>query len=347
LPNVELIQVYMKRKFRAARLRPKGNKKAIKFYSDLQVEWAKFIPVLKKYDLTPVEFLSIPGDAPKDFTSDREYRPGLRSQRNPRNRYIAKVGSKFYPLESIMEQMITRIGQCFNLKIADSKLRIIDGQIRFLSKYFLKGGEQLTHGAEIYEYSLGKENYKELAENKDESEFFSFEMTCGAITGLFPENADRIISDYIEMLTFDAIIGHNDRHPYNWGVIVPISKKRNPRFSPVFDTARALFWNIPEKRIVQMISDDAQLEKYIKGCRPPICWEKENVDFFDLIGLIWKEFPRFQKSIEKFLDPGKLVDISRMISNEFGSMLSTERFTLICRCLSQRQQRLIDKIVEL
>lgn len=337
----------MKRIRRVPTIRAGRNLKEVKVYSDRRVEWHRFIPELKKFELQSVDSLSISGDAPKDFSIDREYRPGHRSQQHPTDKYIAKVGSKFYPLESVIEQIITRIGQCLGVNIADSKLRILDGQVRFLSRYFLKSGEQLTHGAEIYEYSLGKDNYKELSENKEESDFFTFEMTCGAINSLFPEYAERIIAGYVEMLCFDAIIGHNDRHPYNWGVIVPLKKSRNPRFSPVFDTARALFWNISEKRVVQMLTDNIQFETYILGCSPPICWEMEDVDFFGLVGLIWKEYPIYRIHVEKYLDATVMDTVSLMMTLEFSQLISKERFELIKRCLHRRQGRLIEVVTEM
>jgi hypothetical protein len=109
----------------------------IKHLADYQKDWRRLIPSLRKFELEPVKFLSIPGDAPKDFITDGEYRPGHRSRRHRRESYIAKVGSKFYPIESITEHLNTRIGQAFGLFIADSKLRMIDGQVRFMSKYFL------------------------------------------------------------------------------------------------------------------------------------------------------------------------------------------------------------------
>lgn len=319
--------------------------KEIKYESDYQINWAKHIPKLKNYELKSVDFLTISGDAPKDFISDREYRPGHRSKRNPKDKYIAKVGSKFYPMESVIEQFITRIGQCLDLNIADSKLRMIDGQVRFLSKYFLKKSEQLTHGAEIYEASIGKENYAELSESKREAEYFTFQMTCEAIRELFPDNDKMIIGGYVEMLTFDAIIGHNDRHPYNWGVIVPLRKNRLPRFAPIFDTARALFWNIPEIKAVKMLANKASFESYIKKCSPPISWdEKESVDFFELIALIWKEFSFCRKHIEKFLSADKLNVAAEVLDKEFIELLSKNRHELIKRCLHQRQANLAKAI---
>lgn len=202
--------------------------KVIKYYADYQLPWNSLIPRLREYSVETVDFLSMAGDAPKDFITDSEYRSGHRTRQQQSESYIAKVGSKFYPNESITEQLITEIGKIYSLKIADSKLRVVDRQVRFMSKYFLNRKiEQLTHGAEIYEYSLGKENYAQIAEKKSES-VFTFEMTREALRSLFPEHAEKIIKGFVEMLTFDALIGHNDRHPYNWGVIVPVQKSRAP-----------------------------------------------------------------------------------------------------------------------
>ena len=341
------VRSLMKRRLRVPKIRQKSFVKAIKFESDCQTEWHKYIPELKNFKLQSVKFLTISGDAPKDFICDREYRPGHRSSQYPFEKFIAKVGSKYYPLESIVEQLITRIGECFDVRIAKSKLRTVDGQVRFLSRYFLKGGEQLTHGAEIYEYSLGKENYKELSEQRKEAEYFTFQMTCETIRELFPEDAERIVQGYVEMLTFDALIGHNDRHPYNWGVIVPLRRSAKPRFSPIFDTARALFWNIPETKVVLMLSDKAAFEAYVRKCEPPIGWDgKKNIAFFELIGVIWNEFPSYRANIEKFLDVRLLKEFAEVLDKEFGDLLSQDRRELINRCLHLRQKTLIDNIFQ-
>ncbi|MBS1813226.1 MAG: HipA domain-containing protein [Acidobacteria bacterium] len=323
------------------------HKKPIKYFADYQLEWDALIPTLRKYQLEKVDFLSITGDAPKDFVTDSEYRPGYRSRSQKQDRFIAKVGSKFYPNESIVEQMITRIGQTYGLKIADSKLRMVVGQVRFMSKFFLKREvEQLAHGAEIFAYSLGKENYVALQENKKERDYFTFQMTEEAIKESFPGYEQKIMQGFVEMITFDALIGHNDRHPYNWGVIVPI-KKGAPRFSPVYDTARAFFWNVPETRVRQMLSDQQQLAKYVSNCQPPIGWDTEqNVAFFRLIGLIWCHFARYRRNVDKFLGEVPLTNTLKMIDKEFNHLMSAERRELIKRCLHQRQRHLVQTVAE-
>lgn len=316
--------------------------------SDYQIEWEKVITNLEERSIVKwqqVSFLSVMGDAPKDFVTDREERILQRTQKIPFDRYIAKVGSKFYPIESIIEQYLTHIGQCYGLKIADSKLRIVAGQVRFMSKYFLHKDEQLTHGAEILALSIGKEEYKEIEEKKMESEYFSFQMVCEAITDAFPDENEEIISGLIEMLAFDALIGHNDRHPYNWGVIVPLRKDKKPRFSPVYDTARALFWNVPENRVKQMMTDQKQVEKYIRKCEPPFCWDKEvNVDFFRLIGLIWNSYERCRDKLETFLNIAPLEESIQILDTEFSRLMSAERRELIKRCLYLRHKLLSEAI---
>lgn len=332
-------------------VRPRGTvipKKDIKYICDFQTDWAAYIPRLRNFTLESVDFLSITGDAPKDFITDREYRPGHRGRRERQVSYIAKVGSKFYPNESITEQLITRIGQLYGLRIADSKLRIVGEQVRFMSKYFLRRhSEQLTHGAEIYELSVGRENYAELADQKREREYFSFQMTLEAISNAFPTYEKNIVPGYVEMLSFDALIGHNDRHPYNWGVIVPISKGRALRFAPVFDTARALFWNKPDNKLPQIITNPHSLEAYIRGCKPPICWDGEpNVDFFRLIGLIWNGYEEYRGNIEKILLESPLKNSLEIVDEEFGPLMCAERRTLIKMCLTKRQQYLCRAVDE-
>lgn len=309
----------------------------VKYDSDRQINWSKHIKELKNYKVLPVTFLSITGDAPKDFVMDREYRPGHRSKRNPYDRYIAKVGSKFYPLESITEHLMTRIGESIGLNIAGSKLRTLQGQVRFFSKYFLRRGEILTHGAEVYELCLGKKNYAQLAESKTEAEYFSFQMTCESIESCFPDHADGLKKSYVRMLVFDAIVGHNDRHPYNWGVIEPISVRGKPRFSPVFDSARGLFWNIPENKVRAYLDNPAGLSSYIDGCKPPVNWDgREGVGFSELIGLIWRDYPLFREDIEELIGQHDEQLVERILFEEFEGLFSSERRVLIQRCLAQR-----------
>jgi hypothetical protein len=200
----------------------------------------------------------------------------------------------------------------------------------------------------LFEIIFGKEDYGKLAQTKKEHKVLSFQMVCEAVRESFPEYEIKIVSGFVEMLTFDALIGHNDRHPYNWGVVVPIRKAEAPRFSPIFDTARALFWNKSEETVSQMLTDKRQFEKYIKDCKTSVCWDGESkIDYFRLIALVWKDYDVYRPNIERFFPEEHLINTLKVLENEFGELMSKARMELIAQCLRLRRERLIDAVTKI
>jgi hypothetical protein len=147
------------------------------------------------------------------------------------------------------------------------------------------------------------------------------------------------------MLAFDALVGNNDRHPLNWGVIVTTSGDLPPCFSPVFDTARALFWNTRESDVRTILSNEQKLEKYIRKSRPQIGWDNlKDLNHLDLVSKIYGDFPVYRSQIDKYIyceldDKGEC-----MINKEFGRLMSESRRELILKCLRQRQRLLRDTV---
>lgn len=85
--------------------------------------------------------------------------------------------------------MINRIGQVLGLHMNEIELRRVNGQLRFLSKYFLKKNENLIHGAEICgEHLEDMVMAKEIADDKQNSrELFTFEFIKEALRSVFPQ----------------------------------------------------------------------------------------------------------------------------------------------------------------
>jgi len=48
------------------------------------------------------------------------------------------------------------------------------------------------------------------------------------------------LKEFVKMLLFDAIVGNNDRHFYNWGLLPTYVTKKKPIFAPIYDTARGV-----------------------------------------------------------------------------------------------------------
>lgn len=318
----------------------------IRHFSDIQPNLSSIPRVIKRdrYKAESTASLSIHGDAPKCFLLLREHRDDRPRQTRERwIQYIAKVGIKWYPLESITEHLLTRIGEVFGFDVAQSKLRIVGEQLRFLSCYFLKPAELLTHGIEVFQHHLDVDFVQRIAAARVEQDFYTYKTVCAAMRDRFPDDYDRIMPRLIEMLAFDAIIGHNDRHPANWGVITPIAKAGRPRFSPIFDTARALYWNVAERKMSRFLTDPQVFDGYIRRSKPQIGWDGvDSIGHFDLIREICVHVDTCGPIFGKFRSTELVDSCVAMMDAEFSELLSAERRQLIARTLRRRHELFLE-----
>ncbi|MEX0661364.1 MAG: HipA domain-containing protein [Balneolaceae bacterium] len=323
-------------------------KEKILKYSGILRNLDGLVPYLREGFVYVEKNLPLTGDAPKLFI--REYEYGAAPKRTPKNwpAYIAKVGHKWYPVESIMEQLLTDLGKLYGLDIADSKLVIASGQLRFLSKYFLKKDERLMHGAEIYASNLNEDIgfVEEIEDKKMSPEFFTVSFTQDAFKNSFPEHYNDLFCDLLEMLAFDAITGNNDRHFYNWGVITDIQNIKQPTFAPIYDTARALFWNFSDDKINNVTRDNnlisTQIEKYGRNSKPKMGIEnRNNLNHFKFIKEIYKHFPHQANCITKVIKNSLDVNEAKLIDDEYRYLLSKDRRKLIKNCLHFRKAKLL------
>ena len=297
------------------------------------------------------------GDQPKDFIRVYEYKRSTRKKnRDSWTRYIAKVAEKWYPIESVTEHLINRLGFALNVTVANSRLVIDEefGQVRFLSEYFLKSAEILEHGAEIFAGYLSNDHklVAEIEKNRQTARnFFTYQFAIGALKHRFGHGIEggKIIKDFVKMLCFDAITGNNDRHTYNWGIICDLSSKRVPRFSPIYDSARGLFWNEHEDRLSRFTDDSkdgaAHLEKYIRNSMPRIGWEgKQDPNHFELAGLIYQNCPEHRFIFDEVISSDFENAANELLEKEFKKLYSPKRYELIRKCLNLRFQMLTHTI---
>lgn len=320
------------------------HREKIKNYSGALRTLDGLVPYLKEGNVY-VEKDQLPsGDAPKLFIREYEYgiAPKSKPQRWPA--YIAKVGHKWYPVESIMEQLLTDLGKRYGLNIADSKLAITSGQLRFLSKYFLNKDERLMHGAEIYAANLNEDiGFVEKIETQRLSpQFFTLSFTLEAFKNSYPKHYAGLFCGLLEMLAFDAITGNNDRHFYNWGVITNIQNDKPPIFVPIYDTSRALFWNFSDEKIYTISKNpDIQIEKYGKNSKPKMGIEKQdNPNHFKFIDKIYQHFPEHSHCITKVINNSLKFDETKLIDKTYRCLLKKDRRKLIKDCLNYRKGKL-------
>lgn len=256
------------------------------------------------------------------------------------------MGHKHYPVESITEQLISDIGRWYGFKLADSKLCLIGGQIRFLSRYFIENKfEELYHGADLYAGFLNDKAFVEEVELQNQTQsFFTVKFTKEVIDYFFEHSHDTLFRCFMRMLFFDALVGNNDRHIYNWGVIRDVYGVKLARFSPIYDSARGLLWNDHEEKIRNILGDnkrrDAFIKRYCNNSKPKIGVEKEQfVNHFDLVEC-HRALYKGDKFIQEIFVSDKLSFVLDQIDKEYRTLLSKARRSLICDIITYRYQEL-------
>ena len=235
---------------------------------------------------------TVGGDAPKDLISVYHFGGARKKDCKKWTKYIAKIGHKWYPNESITEHFLSTVGKSFGMILANSRLIIAEDTIRYLSEHFHSDEQTLTHGANILSrhYNENDNNWiDELDRNNNLKGTVDVEDVRISIKAVFPEEYLEIFNSFLHMLLFDAVAGNNDRHYYNWGVITHIKNKHAPYFSPIYDTARGLLWNISDNNVISLYkqlsnADNNQLNKYVIKSVPKISVPGNNkCNHFELI----------------------------------------------------------------
>lgn len=317
----------------------------IENYSGKHQMIIKGVPVIKKRNYF-VREITLTGDAPKRFVSiyDNDLPHSWRRKNKEHwTQYIAKTGHKWYPNESITEYLLNQLGEIFGLEMAKSDLVVINNQLRFLSKYFLKPQkEELVHGAEIFAGYLEDMYMVEQIEKENMAQdMFTLQFVEKAVKNSFPNHATAILHNLIKLLIFDAFVGNNDRHYYNWAVIRPFGTKFEPRFSPVYDTARGLLWNMSDTNIenkVKAQGKEAFIRKYCNQSKPKLGWEGEHqLNHFRLMELIYtNECYITKEEIQQLFINHILQKMQDMVRTRFAQFYTPLRIELINLCLEYR-----------
>ena len=304
--------------------------------------------VVKRRDYFVDDSITIDGDAPKKFVGIYDYQLlGHKRRSNRKNwiRYIAKTGHKWYPVESITELLLNRLGTIFGLQMAESRIVMMGGQLRFLSRYFLNSTkEELVHGADILAGFLNDspQFVEEVDKQKLTNEWFTLQVIEQAVENMFFHQKEDIMHNLSKLIIFDAVVGNNDRHFFNWGIVRSIDKSFQPYFSPIYDTARGLFGNYSEEKLENIVeinkTIDNHIKKYCKESKPKIGWEGETKqNHFQLFEKIYKhEFYISKDEIRTLLSPSVLAQMVEEVRQNFGHLISVNRTTMICKCLEYR-----------
>ena len=311
---------------------------------------AKHLEVIKSHSVIVLEG-TVGGDAPKDLIRLYTYGEGRKNNPKTWKKYIAKIGHKWYPNESITEHYLTTVGKCFGINIANSKVIMAEDYVRYLSEHFHNDEQTLNHGASILSRFIDEADNEwidELDKNKALKKEINIVDVLDAIKKIFPVEHSELFNSFFHMLLFDALTGNNDRHYYNWGVISHIKNEHRPYFSPIYDTARGLLWNQSDEKVISLQKEinnpnNKKIENYVLHSVPKIsipdnikCNHFELIEFLDNK----KYFNDEHKSVwtnRKFLDETIL-----KLNSDFKHLFIKERREVIQYVLDLRFKKIAE-----
>jgi len=276
------------------------------------------------------------------------------------SRYIAKLGRRNSDLEVITEYAIYLIGRTLDVNVADAMVARFRGRLRFLSRYFLDAarGDELVHGVQLFRELYDETTVaKVLGSKVREQEMFSVQSVkaaFGAHYGSFQE--ELLFEEFVAMLTHDALLGVQDRHHENWGVIVSRTVDGHaPRFAPLYDSARGLFCNETDAGLLARKAwHDGMpwLGKYIRQSRPlvgfvgirPENHRRQHLTHVELLAAVFREYPAQRRRILLILQGYDWRRAFDGLRYHLSDYCSPRRRDLILTCLRRRQRALLQAL---
>ena len=226
--------------------------------------------------------------------------------------------------------------------------------VRFMSRYFLRPHEELLHGIELIAIWL-QASPREVEEvfaprGKEEQMFYTVEMVHSVLTDLAKRGEGRsLVAAFSRMLAYDALLGVNDRHAMNWGLIRDTTGQSPLRFAPLFDTARGLFWHHRDEDLARHDARGeraAVVEQYAGGSRPlfgcAAAGHGDLLNHFEIVEfLLAAGAPEFRPALNQVIAAFNPGWVTATLNRTFGPLLRRRRLEWIDSLLRFRHARLV------
>jgi hypothetical protein len=207
-------------------------------------------------------------------------------------------------------------------------------------------------GALLVEDCFGAKDQLDSISPRSEQAFYSINFIVDVIKQYCGESSENVLEKFFEMLVFDAVIGSMDRHAKNWGVLrsefaqIQGEEHLTFRLAPIFDSARALLWDLPEGRLLLLDNDETALLAYMESSRPCIGPDSghpkvNDCNHFEFIECLFRLYPHLtRRAFAKI--PVEVCQIAGKVLKQFpfNRVFSSLRKRLILKVLYVRADML-------
>ena len=281
----------------------------------------------------------------------------------PKWRYLLKESRGWAPWQFWMEVMAYRIGQVMGVHVPPAYVGLRNEETTGKATY----GALIEwfYGEEDESWVEGARLIKPLIPEFNDKTGSGHNLKTILDHPLFTEeepNADANRRDWIaywaKVLTFDTVIGNVDRHPENWGIIIPRKEPSGSSFkaklTPAFDNGTSMSYEQPEKNF-GLFDKEQHVVRYLtrsKKARHHMKWSLEDQDdmhFFDFMKRFVSTYPETREMIMGMLGFTKDDLLSRLeplvsIEVEERSRLTRRRFDFTLTLIMKRTELLLDAL---
>ncbi|MEN0661055.1 HipA domain-containing protein [Caldifermentibacillus hisashii] len=215
--------------------------------------------------------------------------------------------------EAWAEKVAAELGKLFGLSMMDVQLACRKNVIGIIAKNFTVSTEEFFEGGDLI---------SAIVEDFDRYKLdnYTFENITQALTDF------GLDDQFVIIPIFDALIGNQDRHCDNWGIIV--SKSGSYRLAPIYDNGTSLGFQLKEERIKLMFKDKNMFKAYNNRSYSLIgIGDKKKPKYTELIPVIRSRYPSKIKKIANYisgLNNGMIIKILNIIPDSIMSDIYKE-----------------------
>lgn len=177
--------------------------------------------------------------------------------------------------------------------------------------------------------------------NENRSQFY----TLKNIKKCLDELDTKLFYEFFKILIFDALVGEQDRHEENWGII---RKDGNYKLSPLYDNSDNLLREFHDEKYAQKYyNGDKDFKHYIERSKTWIF--KENGKRYKHFELIKELYENYQDYIKReILNLQKLTNkkIENIVNKIPDDIITNKHKEYIIKYIKVRKQILLDLILK-